>query len=113
MIVTLRERKAREIERKAVAAAAATAALASYAVDHGGSFMVFGSFARGDFGPTSDFDVLVAFPADRERDARDAAEAPCRSVDLVPDMHLASEVSDALLRRIRRDGRTVPGADAS
>ena len=112
MIVTLRERKARDIERKAVAAATAMAALASYAVDHGGSFTVFGSFARGDFGPTSDFDVLVDFPLAFERAARDFAEATCRYVGLVSDAHLASDASDALLIRVHRDGRPVPGAGA-
>ena len=112
MIVTLRERKAREIERKALAAATAMADLASYAVGHGGSFTLFGSFARGDFGPTSDFDVLVDFPPAFERAARDFAEATCRRAGLVPDVHLASDAADALLIRIRRDNRPVRGADA-
>lgn len=84
------------------------AALATHALEHGGRYVVFGSFARGDIRPDSDFDLMVDFSAASERAARDVAEATCRKHGLVPDVHLKSEVSDALMRRLVRDGVALP-----
>ena len=108
MIVTIAERKAQAIERLGAAYALVRMALADHAVAHGGRYVVFGSFARGDIRPESDVDLMVDFPAKAERGARDLAEATCRAHGLVPDVHLKSEVSDALMRRIARDGTAIP-----
>ncbi len=107
MIVTIAERKARAIDRLTSGAALVQAALAMHAVEHGGRYVVFGSFARGEIRPDSDFDVMVDFPVALERVARDVAERACRTHGLVPDVLLKSEVSDELMRRITRDGLTL------
>ena len=66
-------------------------------------FAVFGSFARGDLVPTSDFDVLVQGPDDLQREARAAAEAACERHGLRPDVYLSTEASAGLMMRIERD----------
>ena len=104
MIVTVAERKAQAIARLKTAFASTRAALAAYAAERRGRFVIFGSFARDDIRPGSDIDLIVDFPTDKERSARDAAEAICRENGLVPDVHLRSEASDALMRRVARDG---------
>lgn len=75
-------------------------ALASYAARHEGSFTVFGSAARGELRHDSDLDILVDFPADMEREARDFAERACIEYGIKPDLHLASDASRELLDRI-------------
>ena len=108
MVVTLAERKSRAIARLKAGFASASPALAAYAAARGGRFVIFGSFARGDIHPDSDCDVMVDFPTNLVRDARDAAETILRENELVPDVHLLSEVSDNLMQRIRRDGVPLP-----
>lgn len=108
MIVTIAERKAQAIERLRSAFASTKAALERHAVAHGGRYVVFGSFARDDIRTDSDVDLMVDFPGKSERAAREIAETACRADGLVPDVYLKSEVSDALMRRILRDGVNVP-----
>ena len=103
MIVTVPERKAQAIARLKTAFALTRAALATYAAERGGHFVIFGSFARDDIRPGSDIDLIVDFPAEKERNAHDDAEAICRENGLVPDVHLRSETSEALMRRVVRD----------
>ena len=62
MYVTVVERKARQIERLKAASADVMAALRTYATEHGGRFLIFGSFAREEVTRDSDLDVLVEFP---------------------------------------------------
>lgn len=108
MVVTLTERKSRAIARSKAGFESATTSLAAYAAARGGRFVIFGSFARGDIHPDSDCDVMVDFPTNIARDARDAAETILREHGLVPDVHLVSEVSDGLMQRIQRDGVGLP-----
>ena len=108
MIVTVAERKAREVERLRAAGSVAVAELRAYALDNGVRFAVFGSFARGELVPDSDFDVAVYGPLERQRMAREVAEALCERLGLRPDVLLASEVSDGLSVRIERDGLILP-----
>lgn len=108
MTTTVSERKAIEVARLRAAAARAMDALKSYAIDKGGRFAVFGSFARGDIVHSSDFDVMVEFPPLLERAAGLRAETICRDVGLVPDVHLASESSDGLKARVARDAVFLP-----
>lgn len=104
MIVTVPLRRAKAMARLHAASASVIHALRAFATANGGRYVVFGSFARGDFAPSSDFDVMVDFPAARERDARAYAETVCRDAGLEPDVHLASDVSDRLMLRVTRDG---------
>jgi hypothetical protein len=57
--------------------------------------------------PSSDLDVMADFPHDLEREAREFAESTCREVGLKPDIRIASETSDPLLSRVKRDGRVL------
>ncbi len=67
MVVTIAERKARKIAHLETASQKAVAALRSYAIEAGGRYLIFGSFARGDFRSDSDFDVVVDFPPALQR----------------------------------------------
>ncbi len=107
-VVTIAERRAREIARLEAAAAAVLTDLGGYAQNEDVRFVVFGSFARGDVVTTSDLDLLVDGPEDRQRAAREAAEAACERHGIRPDVHLACEASDRLMLRVRRDGRPIP-----
>lgn len=107
-VVTIAERKALEVERLRVAGAAARRDLAFYAATRGIRFSIFGSFARDDLNPSSDFDVMVDGPGTLLGAARDAAEAICERYGLRPDVHLASEIPPGLSRRIARDAIVLP-----
>ena len=76
------------LRRLRLAAEAAKSELRASAADKAGRFVMFGSFARDDIVPTSDFDVVVDFPRALEREARDVAEIVCRKAGLKPDVHL-------------------------
>ena len=108
MITTLAERKSRDVARLKAGFAQATEALAAYARERNGRFVVFGSFARDQVHPGSDCDVMVDFSESMARDARNAAETILREYGLRPDVHLLADVSEGLMRRIVRDGITLP-----
>ena len=108
IVVTVAERKSREIERLHSSGAAVIADLRAYAVENGVRFHVFGSFARGDLVPSSDFDVVVDGPEERQRPAREAVEAACERNGLRPDVYLASDVSAGLKVRVERDALIIP-----
>ena len=82
--------------------------LEDYARRAGVHFVVFGSFARGDFVASSDLDVMIEGPDELSRAARDFAEDLCERTGVRHDIHLATEVSEALMMRVRRDGRRIP-----
>ena len=92
-IITLPERKAAEAERRRRAVDDLRSALAAYARDHGGRFLLFGSAARGDMRYDSDVDLLVDFPPDAVDDAWNYAERACWDRRLEPDI-----MSDAWCR---------------
>ncbi len=108
MVVTLAERKSRAIAGLKAGFGSASRSLAAYKATRGGRFVIFGSFARGDIHPESDCDVMVDFPTNLAREAREAAETILREHGLTPDVHLAAEVSDSLMLRVRRDGVVLP-----
>lgn len=101
MIVTLKDRKAREVSRLRCAMGRVRRVLTAYADEHGGRFMVFGSAARGDIHFDSDFDLVVDFPAAEERGAHEFAERVCIEHGLKPDIRLVSEMSPGFIDRIR------------
>jgi predicted nucleotidyltransferase len=103
MVVTVAERKQRKVEQLRAAARDAMAELSAYARLHGGRFLVFGSVARNEIVPNSDFDVIVAFPLEEENSAYEAAESIATSHGLKPDVLLLSHVSPALMMRVERD----------
>jgi predicted nucleotidyltransferase len=85
-IVTLTERKAAETERRRRAVDDLRSALAAYAREHGGRFLLFGSAARGNMRYSSDVDILVDFPPDALDDAWRFAERACWDRRLEPDI---------------------------
>jgi predicted nucleotidyltransferase len=67
---------------------------------------VFGSFARGDFGPGSDLDLLVAFEPDRSLLdhvglIQELEERLERKVDVVAERGLSPYLRDAILAEAR------------
>lgn len=106
-VVTIAERRQEELARLVASVARVTTELGDYSRRTGAHFVIFGSLARGDFIETSDLDVLVEGPEERLRPARNFAKDLCERNSLRHDIHLASEVSEPLMMRIRRDGRRV------
>jgi hypothetical protein len=85
-IVTLAERKAATTERKRQAMAALRPALAAYAREHGGRFLLFGSAARDMLRRDSDVDILTDFPEPTTAAAWNFAERACWDRGLNPDV---------------------------
>jgi len=102
-IVTLAERKAAEAERRQSAVDAMRPALAAYAREHGGRFLLFGSAARGQMRFDSDVDILVDFPPDALDDAWNFAERACWDRGLEPDITPFSWCKAAFLAHIEPD----------
>ena len=69
-IVTVAERRARELARLTTAVTTVTRELAGYARSNSVRFVIFGSFARGDFDVSSDLDLMVEGPQEHLRSAR-------------------------------------------
>lgn len=107
MTVTIVNRKKMKESRMRSKMERVKEALASYVAGHVGRFVVFGSAARDEMRYDSDLDILVDFPAEVERDARDYAERVCIEHGIKPDLHLASEASSELLDRVSHDGALI------
>ncbi|HET7412251.1 MAG TPA: nucleotidyltransferase domain-containing protein [Pararhizobium sp.] len=107
MVVTLSDRKRQKVAHLRAATGNVVALLGSYAAKRSGRFLVFGSAARDDLRFDSDFDLLIDFPPQTERAARDYAERVAIEHGLKPDIHLMSEASAALMDRVRRDARVL------
>jgi predicted nucleotidyltransferase len=102
-IVTLKERKAAEVDRRRRAVEDLRSALAAYARQHGGRFLLFGSAARGDMRYNSDVDILVDFPPDQMDDAWNFAERACWDRRLEPDITPFSWCKGRFLERVTPD----------
>jgi predicted nucleotidyltransferase len=102
-IVTLKERKAKEAERRRLAVAELREALAAYARAHGGRFLLFGSAARGEMRYNSDVDILVDFPGKALNEAWNFAERACWDRKLDPDITSFAWCRDQFLARITPD----------
>lgn len=107
MVATVSARKEIQVDRIRAALERVERLLATYAHEHGGRFVVFGSVARNEIRHDSDFDLLIDFPPHLERQARSYAESICVEHGISADLHLLPDASSALLERIRRDGRVV------
>ena len=102
-IVTLKERKAAEADRRRCAVEHLRSALAAYAREHGGRFLLFGSAARGDMRYNSDVDILVDFPPDGLDDAWNFAERACWDRRLDPDITPFAWCRGCFLERVTPD----------
>lgn len=76
--------------------------LGHYAALHGGRFILFGSAARGDFNISSDIDILVDFPEDKEDEAWRYAEDACYARRLKQDIRPKRWCSQVFLDRALR-----------
>jgi predicted nucleotidyltransferase len=106
-VVTLAQRKMREVLRRRGAADAVMAELQAFAGAQGGRFVVFGSVAQQRVSFDSDFDVMIDFPAIRENAAIEFVEDICRKQNLPVDIVLKSQASDRFLARISDHAVTI------
>lgn len=81
--------------------------LGRYAALHGGRFILFGSAARGDFNLSSDIDILVDFPEDKEDEAWRYAEDACYARRLKQDIRPKRWCSQVFLDRALRDAEIL------
>ena len=82
-------------------------ALTTYARQHDGRFVLFGSTASGDVRYDSDVDILVDFPLEAELDAWLFAEAQCFARGLRPDIHVKAWRTDRFVARVEHEGRIL------
>ena len=106
-IVTLKERKAAEADRRRRAVEDLRSALAVYAREHGGRFLLFGSAARADMRHDSDVDILVDFPPTALDDAWNFAERACWDRRLDPDITPFAWCKGRFLERVTPDLQVV------
>ncbi len=107
-IVTLKERKAREAERRRRAVAELREVLAAYAREHGGRYLLFGSAARGEMRYNSDVDILVDFPREVLDEAWNFAERACWDHELDPDITPFAWCKGEFLARVTPDLQVLP-----
>jgi predicted nucleotidyltransferase len=108
--VTLRARAEEKTAARMVTAVAELKhALADYAREHGGQFILFGSAARREMRPDSDVDILANFPASTNSDAISFAESECWKLGLKPDILAFGYPAARLRDRIDKEGLVLPG----
>jgi predicted nucleotidyltransferase len=107
--VALRDRTGEKVARMVTAVADLKLALAAYAREHGGQFILFGSAARREMRPGSDVDILVEFPSALETEALDFAERECVRLGLKPDILSQGWAGARLRQRLLREGLRLPG----
>ncbi len=104
VVVTLKERHRREMERMARAIAEIDQVLAAYARQHGGRFIRYGSTAKGRMMLHSDVDIIADFEGDAAREAASYAEELCCSHDMIPDVRPSYYASNGLTVRALEEG---------
>lgn len=108
---TLKAREAATVERMQAAVAELKPALAAYARDHGGRFVLFGSAARREMREDSDVDIFVDFPAGAHMGAISFAEDTCWRLGLKPDILGFWQPSGRLRARLDAEGLILPGEE--
>lgn len=108
MAVVLAERRRRERERRLTQARRLEDELRRYAGEHGGCFVLFGSYVTERFRHDSDIDILVDFPSDRVVEALDFAEAAGRRLGLALDLIDGTLCRPDVRARLRAQGKTLP-----
>lgn len=106
---TLRERNGTSLARMEAAVAELKPALAAYAREHGGRFILFGSAARREMRPDSDVDIVVDFPAGPHMHAIGFAEEACWRLGLKPDILGFASPTGRLRARLKAEGLVLPG----
>jgi Nucleotidyltransferase domain len=98
---TIKEIKAAGVAKIASGVAALKEELTVYAQTHHGSFVIYGSVARGNFRFNSDVDVLVDFQPEAVSEAWRFCEETCRKHGLVPDVRPKYLCSPKFLQRVK------------
>lgn len=106
--ITLSELKANEADRRTAAVATLRSRLADHARACDGRYLLFGSAARGTMRYQSDVDILLDFPADRQRYAWNFAERACQDLGLTGDIMPVAWCQDEFLDHIRPDLISLP-----
>lgn len=107
-LVTLTQRKEREAARRKTEASRIMRALAVYARENGGRYLVFGTTARDQMTYRSDFDVLVDFPVEKEFDAFAYVEDLGLEGRLPVDALSLRTMSERFMRRNEPDMIVLP-----
>jgi predicted nucleotidyltransferase len=97
---TISEIKTAGVSKIASGVAALKEELTKYAQTHHGSFVIYGSVAKGSFRFDSDVDVLVDFPPEAVSEAWRFCEEACRKHGLVPDVRPKNLCSPRFLQRV-------------
>lgn len=106
-IVTLKERHRRKLDRMAQAIVAIDGALTTYARQHGGRFIRFGSTAEGRMRQHSDVDIIADFPGEASLSAADFAEQTCFDNGMTPDAHAGAYLPPAFKAEAERRGLVI------
>ncbi len=107
-LVTLKERNAIAVKKRADALSRVQVLLADVAREHGGRFLLFGSAARGDVRRDSDIDLISDFPIDVERKAILAAERVCARANVPCDIVEKRTCSDRFWAIVSLDLKAIP-----
>lgn len=107
--LTLRERHDRKLASYRDAVEALKLVLSTYAREHGGRFILFGSAARGTPHDQSDVDIIVDFPDRAAVPACSFADERCWALGLTPDVRPVGWTSDKVVARALEEG-TVLGS---
>jgi Nucleotidyltransferase domain len=110
---TISEIKTAGVSRIALGVAALKEELTKYAQTHHGSFVIYGSVARGNFRFDSDVDVLVDFPPEAVSEAWRFCEDACRKHGLVPDVQPKYLCSPKFLQRLSTGAMETCGERSS
>lgn len=106
-VVTLRERRARALERRRGAQRRLESRLLAQSRRLRGRYRVFGSAARGDMRPESDVDLLADFPQDTVKAAIRAAEDACEELGLAHDVLDQSTCPAEFLHYVLPESRSI------
>lgn len=107
-IVTLAERKAAQVAAIEAALVELRATLSAYGRDHGGSFVLYGSAARGELRFDSDVDLLIDFPDEARSAAWTFAEQECARLGIEGDIRPRAACSARFLDHILPDAQILP-----
>lgn len=83
--------------------------LATYAAEHGGRYIIYGSVARGDFRPDNDMDILVDFSEDKEDDAWKFAEEACHRFGIKQDIVAIKSMNREFVGRVMTYALVING----
>ena len=103
-VLTLKERHGRAMDRMARSIVEIDALLTTYAREHDGRFIRYGSTATGRMRRHSDVDIIADFAEDFAGQAAFYADMICAARDIPSDVRPRHFVSDKLMARALAEG---------